>query len=378
MTELRFPRTDLQHALRRISGLVPSTGDPMLSFQAFGMMVGITLTDPQFVYRAGFAWNGEFPSFGVSAKTLLGITGTIRDEVIVMHLDADEGELRIVTTTSEFTIPTLPPDPFLLTENDYEAWDEGGKEDGEPIHATINAPDILNVLRRLKYAVGTESGRPYLMMLDVDNGRFRACDGWKYHEVNLRINHLTFNVLGPGLEALMKVLRQPHWEAANTTFYRMQNGFLFDAHGDMLWLPKLNATFPDLDTALIRPLKTKIPSLLRVDREDLISGLKQVRLLTDKERPAVEMYLTPEQMTLRTSRTSANAVAKVPVRWAAQSRTAYFDVHSLLAFLDAYGRRGDIELRFGTDTKDARGPIVAEGEDSWAMLNQLKITDLRS
>lgn len=176
----------------------------------------------------------------------------------------------------------------------------------------------------------------------------------------------------------MRVLRLPHWEAAGVYFYRTANGYLFDAAGDALQLPMLNVEFPDLDNVLIRPLRTKIPSLLRINKEDLIKSLKSVRLLTDKESPAVEIYLTPEQIVLRTSRTNANATAKVPARWAAGARTVYFDINSLLNFLEAYDRRGDIELRFGTDTREARGPMVAEGEDTWAMLNQLKITDLQS
>lgn len=376
MTELRFPRSDLQNTLRRVSVLVPSTGEATLSFEAGGKAVGITLAESQFEYRAIFAWDGEFPSFGVNAKTLLSIVGAIRDEFVVFQLEEEDQQLRILTTTSEFSIPLLAPK--LMEEDEYEAWDADGEENGEPIHSIVPVTDVASALKRLKYAIGSESGRPYLMVLDVHHGRFRACDGWKYHEINLRLNHLTFSVLESGLDALLKVLRQPHWEASRTVFYRMANSFIFSGGGDTLRLPRLNVNFPDLDTVMIRPLKTKIPSLLRVDAETLISGLKQVRLLTDKDRPAVEMYLTAEQMTLRTSRTNANAVATLPVRWAAQSRTAYFDVNSLLAFLDAYGRRGDIELRFGTDTKDARGPIVAEGEDSWAMLNQLKITDLRS
>jgi hypothetical protein len=72
---------------------------------------------------------------------------------------------------------------------------------------TANSYTLLTSINTVKYAIDSDSVRPALFMVDVINGRVRACNGFQYHEVDSKIQDLTFSIPGGMVDSFCSVLR---------------------------------------------------------------------------------------------------------------------------------------------------------------------------
>ena len=208
-------------------------------------------------------------------------------------------------------------------------------------------------------------------MIDVINGRIRACNGFQYHEVDTKIKDLTFSVPGTMTDNFISVMR---YFDGDVEFYEDKNSYYFKNHDDLISVRKLQLSFPDLDRLLVRPLKSSVPALLQVNKGALTKALKQVRSIADDNYPYVELHLTQKEVLLRcTSKMGSDVVSQIEAKWAAKPRIATFNVKHLSQTIDSL-HDGVLEIRFGTDTKTKKSPLVVEGVGTWTMLNQINLS----
>lgn len=235
----------------------------------------------------------------------------------------------------------------------------------------VDTYGLLTAFNTVKYAIDSDSVRPSLYMVDVVDGRVRACNGYQYHEASTRTKGLTFSIPGGMVDSFSSVLR---FFDGPTKFYSDDDNYYFTNGNDSLAIHKLSANFPDLDRLLVRPLKTDVLALLLIDKNDLVKAVKRVSLVLDDSYPYVELHINKSEVIVRgTQKSGAESVSSVPASWATKPRVATFNFRYLLRTLNSLND-GQVELRFGADTKSKKSPMVSEGTGTWMMLNQSNLS----
>ena len=236
---------------------------------------------------------------------------------------------------------------------------------------SIDSYPLLTAFNTVKYAIDSDSVRPALFMVDVAKGRVRACNGFQYHEVNTGVDDLTFSIPGGMVDSFCSVLRYFDGEVE---FYSDDNSYYFKNGEDAISVRKSSSNFPDLDRLLVRPLKSAVPAVLQVRKTDLEKAIKRVRLALDDGYPYIELHLNKTELVVRgTQKSGAEAVTTISCNWAAKPRVATFNVRYLMQTLSSLSS-DTLELRFGSDTKTKKSPMVMEGSGVWTMLNQSNLS----
>jgi len=241
----------------------------------------------------------------------------------------------------------------------------------EKPECVVDAYTLLTALNTVKYAIDSDSVRPALYMVDVIDGRVRACNGFQYHEVNNKVPGMTFSIPGGMVDSFGSVLR---YFDGDISFYSDDNSYYFENGSDIISIHKLSSRFPDLDKLLVRPLKSEVPALLKINKNKLVTAIKRVKLALDDTYPYVELHINKSEVVVRgTQKSGAEAATSVPANWASKPRVATFNVTYLMRTLASLPEE-DLELRFGNDTKTKKSPMVMEGVGSWMMLNQSNLS----
>jgi len=233
--------------------------------------------------------------------------------------------------------------------------------------ATFDVYPVLTAFNTVQYAVDSDSVRPSLYMIDVVDGRVRACNGFQYHEVSTKIPDLSFSIPGGMAESFIAVMR--HFDG-DVDFYTDDDSYYFKNGPDTIAVRKLQLSFPDLDRLLVRPLRSEVPALLQVDRNSLLGALRKARLALDDNYPYVEMHLTKQEILVRgTQKMGSEHTSVVKAVWDAKPRVATFNIKHIIQTIESL-HSGVLELRFGPDTKKKKSPMAIEGVGTWTMLNQ--------
>lgn len=241
----------------------------------------------------------------------------------------------------------------------------------DKLTCTVNSYALLTAINTVKYAVDSDSVRPALYMVDVINGRARACNGFQYHESDTKTEGLTFTIPGGMVDSFSTVMR---YFEGDVEFAEDEEFYYFRNNDDLVTIHKLSSHFPDLDRLLVRPLKSEVPALLKVDKAALVQAVKRVKLVIDESYPYVELHISKNEVVVRgTQKSGAEAATSVKAHWATKPRVATFNVQHLSRTLNNLPD-GELELRFGNDTKTKKSPMVMEGAGSWMMLNQSNLS----
>lgn len=358
---IRVSKIALTKTLKRVVSFIPrvKTSDTagVVTLKPTDNGVKLILSYPEAGMEA-FCPTPEAPEqeddLAISGNRLLSIASLADVEVRIQEVD---GSIEVVSGSSKWTepMPTVRRKSITPPTTD-------------PI--TFDVYPVLTAFNTVRYAVQSDSIRPSLFMIDVKDGKVRACNGVQYHEVDTTIDGLTFSISGGMVDNFIAVLR--HFDG-EVEFYDTDDSIYFRNGEDTIGIKKLQVNFPDLDRLLVRPLRSEAPALLQIDKKQLSEALRKVRLSIDEKKPYVEVHLTQKEALLRvTQANGAEAVSKLPAVWDTKPRIVTFHAKYLARTLDSLPE-GTLELRFGTDTKKQKSPLVIEGVGSWAMLNQAKI-----
>lgn len=293
--------------------------------------------------------------FSVNGKLINDIVSGADGETLNLDHNAEDNILTISTDASEWSIP--------LTKAAVRLPERGERKTG------ITTPEFIEALRKVRYAVGNEPSRPYLMMVDISAGRARATNGQTYSENTVGNEDLNvsifYSMIGPLIEWLQR------YADREVELFESAINYTFVVDNDSVSLVKRNLQFPDLDNLWVRGVKAGAASVLLVNRRALLSSLNRVKLLTDKDSPLVEVCIEGHKTTLKCKRKSgAEAITSLDSQWGAAARVATFDINALILLVKSNNQE-TVELRFGPDTRQAKSPIVLQGDNTWSMLTQM-------
>ena len=161
---------------------------------------------------------------------------------------------------------------------------------------TVNTYSLLTSINTVKYALDSDNVRPALYMVDIVDGRARACNGFQYHESDNKIEGLTFAIPGGMVDSFATVLR---YFDGDIEFAHDDDFYYFRNNDDLITIHKVSSHFPDLDRLLVRPLKSEVPALLKVDKAKLIKAVGRVKLVLDESYPYVELHISKSEVIVR-------------------------------------------------------------------------------
>lgn len=359
---LQVSKIALAGTLKKVVAFIPkikgSTNSGVISFLPDDPHVRLILSFPEASMESKCTLTsieGPSETIALNGRKFLSIVAASDKEI---ELDTDEGYAVIKTGSTKWQepMPNVSANRIKLPDTDPVKFD---------------VYPLLKAMNTVRYAVDSDSVRPALFMIDVSDGRVRACNGFQYHEMSTDITGLTFTVPGNMVENFVAVLRYFDGEVE---FYSDDNSYYFKNGDDLISIRKLQLKFPDLDRLLVRPLRSAVPALLQVRKKDMLDALKQVHLVLEDTYPYVELHIHKDTLMFRcTQKAGAFSVAEIKCIWDTKPRIVTFNAKYLAQTLKSL-HDGDLEIRFGEDTKNSKSSMVVEGVGTWTMLNQANLS----
>lgn len=293
----------------------------------------------------------------VSSKTFFDISRALRGHEAIFEHDEETGLLNVSTDRAHWTLPF-----GLFSFSDVS-------DDFEPSFP-IDIVDMESCLKTLRPYVGADTGRPSLMAVHFDGTKARACDGARYKECRISTPesfYIPANYIDP-LARLLKRLR-PVADTLSVEVGKTWVRLSVDSFTVQLAQPSF--PFPDLETVLVRPMKSQVPSLLKVFRNDFLASLNEVRVFADPKLPQVKLVMEPDKMTITTDRVGgSSAKSEIQIGWGEKPREALFNLNQLRELLSGCEEEL-LEIRLGKDRASFKSPFIIEDGTTWAMLNQM-------
>lgn len=239
-------------------------------------------------------------------------------------------------------------------------------------YESIDRSKFLQALRAVKYAASVDASRPSLMLVDVKDGLMRASDGVRFQESHIGDKiKLDFQIPISAVDDLVKILGTT--EAQKIEIGEDDDSLVFKIGSDVFISQKVTAIFPNLEEQLIKPALGNEWDL-HVDKDDLASAIKRVRITADPETSAFVMDITKGAVEVSAKdKFGSSAVERVEAVWDAQDVTLAFNHEHFLQMLSASDAKSCF-FKVGKGTKTRPAPILlVEGEGGLAILNQIRL-----
>lgn len=241
---------------------------------------------------------------------------------------------------------------------------------------------VMNdALRKVHKVEGGDMARPFLRALDCKNGKVRACNGHIYAHYDTGIKSLNFSIpshLVRGLHFFIDRFASPYnKDRENVIFYYQDLGNVVHfTHASFdFFTAKPLLDFPDLDKIIVRPAKSQVPAVLKVNKAGLDEAVSRASLTIDKSNPMINLAIQEKVLTVScTDASGGSSSSSVTCQWLSSPLEATFyypDFRKLLNNIELPPFTNDVELRFSTNTKTQKTPLVVEGDRTWSLINQV-------
>lgn len=268
----------------------------------------------------------------------------------------------VTATGAAITSGTFAAEIRLPSGSDYPAMDN---LDNVVFHE-IDRISFTKAIASVKYALpGKEySGQDSLRMINVKGGKFTACDGSRFQQVRIEKFRLNMQLPTFSINTLLKVLTstdQEHIEIGETA-----KRLVFKLNNTIFFINKMQDPYPNVEQLWLRPALSNDQELI-VDKQELITAIKQVKFASDSSYHAIGLTLENKSMkVIAKDSNNKTAQATIPCVWAGKSRNIVVNYLHLAEMLKAYDKS---ECRFllGEDTKTYRSPILLKDDDTMAI-----------
>ena len=262
--------------------------------------------------------------------------------------------------STQWTIPLMQPHGFP----DFTGFDEFGLVD-------VNREGFYNALSRVRKAVSTDTMRPYLMLVDVKDGRFQASDSIRYQQVKF---DFPFDCNIPHRAISELLTRLNNSEVENIGVGQSDNALLFRFSPSLLFISqKFHQTFPDVEDALLKPAIGNDQQLI-VDRAALLKAVQRVRITADETTSAVVLSLNLNEVAVEAKdKKGGVSIESVPASWTHPIRHVSFNHQHLTDLLSSTD--SECKFWFGKDLKTRPTPLFMEDKETGfrGVLNQIRV-----
>jgi DNA polymerase-3 subunit beta len=291
-------------------------------------------------------------------RKLLEIIKSCEDAVVIVTVDKDtavitcEGATWDVSLMAPIGYPAVPDVDAAAT-------------------VAVSRAAFVNALTKVKGAAAKEGVRPALQMVDVSKGNVRASDGAIFRQVRVsELADMEMQIPLGAVEDLVKLLRST--AAENMGIGQTADHLLFVLGGDVFIITKNNVEYPDVEGLLLAPALAN-KCRLTVDRQQLIAGVRRVRINADEDTKSVAFVLTTNSLDLRTHDKYGDAADQVlEVSYTAPERTFGVNHENLIDALQAIDSQA-VTIMLGDNSGSKKAPLFIEDGDTVAVIQQLKL-----
>ena len=244
------------------------------------------------------------------------------------------------------------------------------------VEVTYFAKELFhNALNKVKGAAAKEGVRPALQMVDILNGDVRASDGAMFRQVHVpELVGVSMQIPLGAVEDLVKLLRGT--EAEKIGFGQTKDHLLFVIGEDVFIVTKNNVEYPDVEESLLGPARNNKQSLV-VNREQLINGVRRVRVNADEDTKGVTLTLKQDYLSLSARDKRGNdANETIEAKYNSPSGTNdrsltvnHITLVDALTVVDSL----TVEFMLGVDTRQRKAPVFIEEGDTAVVLQTLKL-----
>jgi DNA polymerase-3 subunit beta len=237
--------------------------------------------------------------------------------------------------------------------------------------ATVPRAAFVNALLKVKGAAAKEGVRPALQMVDIRDGNVRASDGAIFRQVHIaELKGHALQIPLSAVEELVKLLRSS--PAEQLTVGQTEDHLLFTLDGNVFIITKTTVDYPDVEGLLLEPARANTMRLT-VDRQQLIAGIKRVRINADEDTKGVVFVLGENDLTLRAhDKSGFSADQRLTVHYLSSPRSFGVNHENLLDTLQALDTPS-VTLLLGADTRARKAPLLVDDGSVIAVLQQLKL-----
>lgn len=304
---------------------------------------------------------------GVSGEAVLPahrMSTIVAEAVAELHVKVLRKKEKYFATiksgSSKWQIPLMSPGGFP----DLSA------AEGESLVEVERLP-LLSALQRVRKAVSVDPLRPYLEMIAVSGGKFKASDSIRFQQTKF---DFPFDCQIPSLlvHELVQRLTASKEESIKVGFTK--NALLYRFGKTLLVGQKVNAQFPDVEEVLLKPAFSN-DLILRVSREELLSAVRRVRVTSDDSTSAVVLSLNHGSVSLESKdRMGGVSVEEVEADWEHAPRHVTFN-HRHLTDLLSSSETDTCVFRLGKDLKTRPTAFLMEDEAEGftAVLSQIRL-----
>lgn len=362
-------RAYLEKALARIAPVVPTKDNltPTLknfNFQILGNLLRISGTDTSLtaivripLQEVKVAGDALFPA--TRLHTL--VRGANGDTVtITVRAKGSKHTAVVQSGRARWTFPLMSPEGFPS----FDAIDSVPVE-------MINREAFQTALSRVRKAASQDVMRPYLMLVDITNGKVRASDSIRFQQVKFQF---PFDCQIPVRAAHELANRLASSNLEEIGVAQTENALIFRFGVVTLMCQKATAAFPDVDEVILKPTLANDQEL-HMDRAALLAAIKRVRVTADENTSAVVLSLNHGSVSVECKdRQGGFSVESIDAEWSHAPRHVSFN-HQHLTDLLSSTSSDTCVFRLGKDLKTRPTPLLMEDEETGfvATLSQLRL-----
>ncbi len=284
-----------------------------------------------------------------AAKLFSSLTG---DEIV---LETSDSKLNVKAANSRFSLATLPPNEFPEIE----------LPSSYPI--TLPSDEIDRAIKKVSYAASKDEARYVLtgVLLRSLGDRLHAVatDGHRLALYEVLVPSEGFSAIIPkkSISELKKVLR----EGEEVSVAEQGNKLYFSSGDTVMWTSLIEGEYPDY-TAVI---PEDNPLTMSADREELLSALKEVSIIFDKEEVmAVQFNLEDGRLTLQARNVEGEAPEEaevtIPVDYSGEPFSVNFNIIHMIESISSFDGE-TITMKFGEELT----PVLIASEDEPQLKN---------
>ncbi len=270
--------------------------------------------------------------------------------------EAKDGEVhvRVTNGTARITIAGTTWIQKLKGGEDYPQL----PEITDIVLSTVDRAAFAAALHAVRYAA-RDATRASLALIDVRGGRLTACDGARFQQATLGTFPLDFQLPIGAVDTLLKLITKS--DVAEISIGQSDNHLMFRVGSDVFIANKLLAQVPDMEATLLRPaLANRHP--LSVDRAELLTAVKRIRINADPETSAIALRLSTGKVTISSRDKYGNeADESIDAGWDGPERVVVVN-HVFLTELIA-GTGAVLRFVLGDDTKTRKSPLLLRDEN---------------
>jgi len=229
----------------------------------------------------------------------------------------------------------------------------------------VNRIKFIDAITTVKYALPGKdySGQDTMRMINIKGGKFTACDGSRFQQTRIEDFKLSLKLPTFSINSLLKILSSSDQEMLEIG--EVKGSIVFRLDNTIFYMNKLDDPYPNVEQLWLRPALSNDQEL-RVNRQQLITAIKQVKIAADSDSNAIAMLLEDNQIKVVAKDTNNSASAIIPCVWDGKPRTIVVNYTHLAEMLKAYNQ-SECQIFLGEDAKGRKAPILLKDSETQAI-----------